>query len=112
MLAHQSYNFCPHCGKNLGQDQVAGRVIKCVHCGKEVGKLEMGSQIVTGGVVVNPAPVIDRRQEPIKEGVAAQCRFCGQVVQTKGSGPAKAFVPHFEKGARKMCKSSGRRVED
>ena len=112
MLAHQSCNFCPNCGKNLGQEQIAGRVIKCLHCGKEIGKLEVAPQIATSGPVVNQKQLIDRRDEPIKQGLAAQCRFCGQVVQTKGAGPAKAFVPHFEKGSRKMCKSSGRRVED
>ena len=31
------YNFCPHCGKTIGQEQVPGKPTACKYCGKPIG---------------------------------------------------------------------------
>jgi hypothetical protein len=111
MLESQTFNFCPHCGKSIGQSQAPSSVIRCVHCGKEIGKLTV-TPAISAGTVTTQGRVIDRRDQPIQQGVAAHCRKCDQTVQTKGSGTARTFVPHFQKAVRKMCPASGRRVED
>jgi hypothetical protein len=111
MLEQQAFNFCTHCGKPIGQDQSAGLATRCQHCGKPIGKLTVAPAI-SAGTVVTQGQVIDRRDRPIQQGVAAHCRKCDQTVQTKGSGAERSFVPHFQKGVRKMCPASGRRVED
>jgi hypothetical protein len=43
--------------------------------------------------------------------MTARCPVCDQVVDTKASGAAQAFVPHFLKeGQRKICPNSGKPV--
>jgi hypothetical protein len=111
MLEQQSFNFCPHCGKPVGQQQKPGTVVHCLSCGKEIGKVTV-TPAISAGVVVSKRQVVDRRDDPIKQGVAALCRKCGQTVETKGAGVQRSFVPHFQKGVRKMCPASGRRVEE
>lgn len=101
------FNFCPHCGKPIGKEQVAGRAVTCRHCGKPVG---VASQVaIRGGVVVTQSAPVDQNEELIKKGVAARCPECSQVVELKGN--PKAFVPHFQKAVRKMCRMSGKSLE-
>ncbi len=98
------FNFCPHCGKSIGVAQTPGQVVNCRSCGKPVGTAHQLA-IDCGTVVTQRAPV-DQNEELIKKGVAARCPECSQVVELKGS--PKAFVPHFQKTVRKMCRMSGK----
>jgi DNA-directed RNA polymerase subunit RPC12/RpoP len=98
------FNFCPHCGKNIGQEQVAGKVVNCKWCGKPIGTAHQVA-VQCGTVVTQRAPV-DQNEVLIKKGVAARCPLCDQVVELKGE--PKAYVPHFQKAVRKMCRNSGK----
>lgn len=111
----QMFNFCPHCGKGINQPQVPGQKVFCRYCGKDIGTPSVISAALSAGTVhtVRPATGPDPNEELIKKGVAAHCRFCNQVVQVKGSGENKTFVPHYGPGpGKKICKSSGRRITD
>jgi DNA-directed RNA polymerase subunit RPC12/RpoP len=107
------FNFCPHCGKPINQQQTAGQNVFCKYCGKDIGKPGVASVAVSGGTVVTGKQMIDKSEEPIKQGKAARCRFCGQVVETRGTGDARTFVPHYNPSkGKKICISSGRRISD
>jgi len=111
----QSFNFCPNCGKTVGQAQKPGQQVVCQNCGRVVGKAAVVSAAIEAAPVhtVRQATGPDPNQELIKKGAAAHCRFCNQVVECRGTGEAKAFVPHYGPGpGRKICKSSGRRITD
>lgn len=102
------YNFCPHCGKTIGQEQVPGKVMLCMHCKKPIGQVV---QAQTLGVIHTVRPPVNQAAQRIHSGTAAHCPYCNQLVQLKGSGPQKAYVPHFTtSGPRKMCKNSGKPV--
>jgi DNA-directed RNA polymerase subunit RPC12/RpoP len=92
-------DFCIECGHNLGNAPAPDGTIKCQHCGKTFRSA--------------PAPqqkqIIDQNEVLIKQGKAARCPLCQQVVEVRGSG-AKSYVPHFLKTERKMCKNSGKPV--
>jgi hypothetical protein len=113
--AQQMLNFCPHCGKGINQNQVAGQKLFCRYCGKDVSSpsgLNVGAS-VSAGTVVTGKKMIDKSEEVIKQGKAERCRFCGQVVETRGAGDARTFVPHYNPSkGKKICISSGRRVAD
>jgi DNA-directed RNA polymerase subunit RPC12/RpoP len=102
------FNFCPHCAKPIGQEQTPGKQVVCRHCGKPIGTAA-GQVAVQGGVVVTHRPPVDQNEELIQKGVAARCPECSQVVELKGT--PKAFVPHFQKQVRKMCRMSGKPLE-
>jgi hypothetical protein len=36
--AASAFNFCPWCGRSIGQDQSPGKVVTCKHCGLPIGK--------------------------------------------------------------------------
>lgn len=111
--AQQAFNFCPHCGKPVNQDQNPGQQVFCRYCGKDIGKTSVVSAGVSAGTVVTRGQVVDRREEPIQQGKAARCRFCNQVVETRGAGEERKFVPHYDPTqGKKICKSSGRRIAD
>jgi DNA-directed RNA polymerase subunit RPC12/RpoP len=109
----QMFNFCPHCGKPVNQQQTPGQVLFCRYCGQNIGTTSVASVGVSGGTVTTGKQMIDRSEEPIKQGKAARCRKCGQVVETRGSGDARTFVPHYDPAkGKKICVASGRRIED
>lgn len=90
------YNYCPHCGEIIGQNQVAGQMLTCTSCGKQIGV-----------VADNPQkPALDPAEESIRQGRAGRCPACGQAVEVKG--PARTFVPHYAAGLKKMCPGSGK----
>lgn len=101
------FNFCPHCSKPIGQEQVAGKVVNCRFCGKPIGTV--GAVAIEMGTVVTQRQAVDQNEVLIQRGVAARCPLCQQVVEVKGSA-AKSFVPHFLKAERKMCRNSGKPV--
>jgi DNA-directed RNA polymerase subunit RPC12/RpoP len=112
--AQQMFNFCPHCGKGINQDQQPGQKVFCRYCGKDIGTTPsvIGASI-SAGTVVTKGKVVDRRDEPIQQGKASRCRFCNQVVETRGTGEERKFVPHYDPAlGKKICKSSGRRISD
>jgi DNA-directed RNA polymerase subunit RPC12/RpoP len=109
----QMFNFCPHCGKPINQEQKPGQKVFCRHCGKDIGTTSTIGASLSGGTVNTGKKMIDRTQEPIQQGKAAQCRFCGQVVETRGTGDSRTFVPHYNPAkGKKICISSGRRISD
>ena len=68
---------------------------------------------MSAGTVVTQGKVIDRSQDPINQGKAAQCRECNQVVEIRGAGDARTFVPHYDPAkGKKICGASGRRITD
>ncbi len=110
----QMFNFCPHCGKGINQQQAPGQKLFCRSCGKDIGTPSVVSAAIQAAPIVSRGKVIDKSEEPIAQGKAARCRFCSQVVETRGQGDAKTFVPHYnvKDGKKKICVSSGRRVAD
>jgi hypothetical protein len=111
--AQQSFNFCPHCGKPINQNQTPGQKLFCRYCGKDVGTVSVVGASVSAGTVVTQGQVIDRSQDPINQGKAARCRKCNQVVETRGAGDARTFVPHYDPAkGKKICAASGRRITD
>ena len=100
------YNFCPHCGKPVGQEQLPGKTTNCKHCGKPIGP---AVQAQTLGVVHTQRAPVQQAAQLMQSGAAAQCPYCNQLVELKGSGPQKSYVPHFTTGSpRKMCRNSGK----
>ncbi len=103
------YNFCPHCGKPVGQEQTPGKQTLCKHCGKAIGPVV---QAQTLGVVHTQRAPVNQAAQLLQSGTVAQCPYCNQLVQLKGSGPQRSYVPHFTtSGPRKMCRNSGKPVE-
>ena len=89
------FSFCPHCGQTIGgTDQVEGQMLVCRYCGKSIG------------IVVAPKKVmLDQTEELIRQGTAARCRHCNEVVEVKTGG---TFVPHYAQGQKKICPGSGK----
>ena len=111
--AQQSFNFCPHCGKPINQQQNPGQKLFCRYCGKDVGTVSVVGASVSAGTVVTQGQVIDRSQDAIKAGKAERCRKCNQIVETRGAGDARTFVPHYDPAkGKKICVASGRRITD
>jgi hypothetical protein len=53
----------------------------------------------------------NQTEELIRQGLAARCPTCHQVVETRANGTARSFVPHFlQAGQRKICPNSGKQV--
>ena len=91
------FDFCVSCGRSMGNRPKDGS-ITCQFCGKTY-KLPAAT----------PKQMIDQNEPLIRQGVAARCALCQQVVEVRGSG-AKTFVPHFLKYEKKMCRNSGKPV--
>lgn len=92
------YEFCHHCGSSINQQQVVGKMLVCSACKQEIGVPSGPPQKV----------MIDKNEELIKQGVAARCPLCQQVVETKGTGK-KTYVPHYSKGDKpRICPNSGK----
>ena len=91
-----SYNYCPHCGASIGQNQVAGQTLVCQNCGKEIGTVAAVPQKI----------VVDQTEELIRRGSAARCPVCQQAIEVKG--PTKNLVPHYAVGQKKICSGSGK----
>ncbi len=91
------FDFCPHCGQTLGQEQLPGRVLSCLHCGRAIGTVAQPGRVVNNEAV-----------ELIDRGAAARCPDCEQLVGTKTTGTVRSFVPHQGKEQRKICPQSGK----
>lgn len=91
------FDFCVSCGRSMG-NRPKGGAITCQFCGKTY-------QLPAA----EPKQVIDQNEQLIKQGTAARCPLCQQVVEVRGSG-ARSYVPHYLKTERKMCKNSGKPV--
>ena len=91
------YDFCPHCGQTIEQEQVAARMLICEVCGKDIG-------------FVGPAQstIVDETEQQIRAGTVARCPVCRQAVQLKAMGAAKTLVPHYGTQTRKICPGSGK----
>lgn len=95
------FDFCPHCGQTIGQQQTPGQVLMCMYCGKTIGTVSPPKEKV----------MVDRTDALIAGGTAARCPSCNQIVQVKVSGAVRSFVPHQTTGTpRKMCPQSGKPV--
>ncbi len=86
--------FCPHCGE-IGGLQQQGNALICGRCGQRAGTV--------------PAPVervvVDQADELIRQGAAARCPACQQLVEVRGPVLAR----HFAVAApRKLCPGSGK----
>jgi hypothetical protein len=93
------YSFCPHCGKDIGQEQVVGRMLVCRHCKQEIGMITAPGEKV----------MVDQTEELIRQGTAARCPQCQQTVALKTSGGGRAYVPHMgTTEPRRMCPASGK----
>ncbi len=89
------FDFCPHCGQTLDQEQHPGQRITCRHCGQRIGTVSVAAK------ADGPPPA---KQE------GERCPQCQQLVEARQSGTARAFVPHFAPGSRKMCPGSGKPI--
>lgn len=92
------FSFCPHCGQSIDQHQAAGQRLVCKHCGQEIG------------LVATPkAVVVDQSAELIRQGKAARCPVCQQLVELRTQGTGRTLVPHYIVGPpRKICPQSGK----
>lgn len=96
------FDFCPHCGQTLDQEQVLGRMLVCSHCGNDVGFVG----------AVQRFGVTETEQRLIV-GTAATCPTCLQIVDVKIVGALRAFVPHYGASElRKICPMSGKPTSD
>lgn len=84
--------FCPHCGQ-LGGLVQRGQAIVCTNCGKQAGV-----QAPVEG------PVIDQADELIRQGTAARCPLCQQLVELRGDVLARHYLP----ATRKLCPGSSK----
>lgn len=91
------FEFCPHCGGSIGQEQVTGKLLVCRACGKPIGV-----------VAAAPTAIVDRAQELIRSGAAERCSLCGQLVAVKVRDGVRAFVPHRAAGKAGVCPNSGK----
>ncbi len=91
------YDFCVSCGRSMGNRPKDGFIV-CQFCGNKY-KLPTAA----------PKQMIDQNEQLIRQGTAARCALCQQVVEVRGTA-AKTFVPHFLKNERKMCRNSGKPV--
>ena len=97
------FDFCPHCGDSIGQDQRPGQRIVCRKCGKTIGTVAK----------VEPAIVVHQADELIRQGVAARCPVCGQLVEVKLKAGVRALIPHFTLlGERKLCAGGAKPLPD
>jgi competence CoiA-like predicted nuclease len=85
------FEFCPHCGQTIEQEEVRGQMLVCIHCKKEIGLVIESERA--------PAP------PPLPAGMAARCPACNQLVALKAG---KTFVPHYAAGQKKICPGSGK----
>ena len=91
------FEFCPHCGQTIEQEEVQGQILLCIHCGKEIG------------LVIESARATVLDMEP-GAGKAARCGVCGQLVELKSAGGRRTFVPHYAAGQKKICAGSGKAI--
>ena len=91
------YDFCPHCGQTINQQQIEGRMLLCGQCGKDIGFV---------GAVQRAA--VDETEELIRGGTVARCLVCRQVVEVKTVGAVKTLAPHYSPQTRKICPGSGK----
>lgn len=83
--------FCPHCGQ-IGGLVRREQTIVCSHCGKQTG------------VIASVAPVVvDQADELIRQGSAARCPLCQQLVEMRGEILARHYAAPT---SRKVCPGS------
>jgi hypothetical protein len=92
--------MCPHCAQQIHHDQAQGAVVLCQHCGKAFRSAPAQSNELARG----------QAEEMIRQGGAAPCPVCHQLIEVKGGPTAKSFVPHYQTGQRKICPHSGKPV--
>jgi hypothetical protein len=84
--------FCPHCGE-LGGLRQKGQALICSRCGKKAGDA--------------PTPlapiVLHQADELIRQGAAAHCPACRQLVELRGAALARHFTAE-----RRVCPGSGK----
>ena len=85
------YDFCPHCGQTIEQEEIAGQMLVCIHCNKPIGFVQE----------LENAPAQDASP-------AARCPVCQQLVELKTVGVNRTLVPHYRAGTRKICPGSGK----
>ena len=54
------FEFCHHCGRTIGQEQIEGRMLVCLYCGKEIGVVSSPKKVVVDGT----EELIRRAQPP------------------------------------------------
>jgi len=88
------FSFCPHCSGSVDQDQLPGQTVVCIHCRRPIGRVR----------AADTPTVVDQSEELIRQGAAASCPLCGQLVEMRG----KVFARHFAVGVRKLCGQSSK----
>jgi hypothetical protein len=85
--------FCPHCGE-IGGLVRKEQTLFCARCGKQAG-------------VIAPVErqVVNEVDERIRQGTAARCSVCQQLVELRGDALARHWSPGV---ARKLCPGSGK----
>jgi hypothetical protein len=95
------FEFCPACGRFTEGEQRTGQAIVCKHCGTLIG------------VVAPPQPkvVVDEAEELVRQGTAARCLQCGQLVAVKARGDFRTLVVHYAAARpQTICPGSGQAV--
>jgi DNA-directed RNA polymerase subunit RPC12/RpoP len=88
-----AFEFCPHCGQT-GTPVQRGQALICASCGKEVGVAAAAAEPV----------VVDQADELIRQGVAARCPHCRQLVEQRSGRVSRHFA---DATVRKLCPGSG-----
>jgi hypothetical protein len=84
--------FCPHCGQ-LGGLVRKEQTILCSKCGRLVTTITPVKRVV-----------VDQADELIRQGTAARCPQCAQLVELRG----KTLAPHYASGSRMLCPGSAK----
>ena len=93
------FDFCPHCGESIGQEQRPGQTIICRKCQKTIGTIPTPQPVI----------VVHQADELIQRGVAARCPVCGQLIEVKAAAGVRSLIPHFgTAGDRKLCPGAGK----
>jgi hypothetical protein len=88
--------FCPQCGE-IGGLQRQGQSLICSRCGREAGLVPVAPERV----------LVNQADEMVRQGTAAHCPVCRQLVDLRGERLARHFDPA---GPRRLCAGSGQSI--
>ena len=93
------FEFCPHCGQTVEQEQIVGNMLVCQKCGKDIGFV---GAVQRSGVT--------ETEQRLPAGTAAACPNCQQIVELTTTGAAKRSCRITATRARSVRAAASRLV--